>query len=326
MIPKLLAPFFVDPLSVKELSGIARRWQTYVGRGLYIGLIAIIIWIFWSSMMSRGSHLSPSAFAELSHSLFVSFVILQMIVSTLGGMSAGSDMITRELRNGTLGILALTPLSNWRIAAGKWKAALVQTTTGVLCSLPVFAVCAYLGGIGLWEFAYSFTLSLDCAAFGAAIGLFCSTVFRTGYVASTVSIIFLLLCMVPNLLFAIDFGNESVLDFLCRFIPCTPRSARDPEHVRTAWERRPSGGLATVVISLQIWFAPWWQSRGSARWFSGRAAAGERRRRRPPARGRSGRPASPVFSGAGRKSGSTTRSSGRSSPPAGSGWPPGSGW
>src|SRR6185503_10598310 len=112
-----------------------------------------------------------SAYAELAHQFFVSFIILQMIVSTLGGMSAGSDMITREVRNGTLGLLALTPLTSWRIAAGKWKAAVVQTSTGVLCGLPVFAICVYLGGAGLWEFAYSLTLSIDCAMLGAALGL-----------------------------------------------------------------------------------------------------------------------------------------------------------
>src|SRR5262245_8316592 len=215
VIQRLFGAFFVDPLSVKELSGIARRWQTYVGRGLYVALIGLIVWIFWNSLMSRGAHLSRSAYAELARYVFISFIILQLIVSTLGGMSAGSDMITREVRNGTLGLLALTPLSSWRIAAGKWKAALVQTSTGVLCGIPVFAVCAYLGGPGLWEFAYSLTLSLDCAALGAAIGLLCSTLFRTGYVASTVSIIFILgYCMVPNLLFATQLKSDTVLDFL----------------------------------------------------------------------------------------------------------------
>ena len=37
-IRRFVGTFFIDPLSVKELSGIARRWQTYVGRGVYIAL------------------------------------------------------------------------------------------------------------------------------------------------------------------------------------------------------------------------------------------------------------------------------------------------
>ena len=139
-IPLLFRRLFIDPLAVKELSGIARRWQTYIGRCLYAGLIGLVIWIFWNSMTRMGGWMSPSAYAQLGHQLFYSFFILQMVVVTLGGMSAGADMITREIRGGTLGLLALTPLTPWRIVAGKWKAALIQTSTALLCGGPVFAV------------------------------------------------------------------------------------------------------------------------------------------------------------------------------------------
>lgn len=284
----LFAPFFIDPLSVKELSGIARRWQTYVGRGLYVGLIAVVVWVFWSSFTARGNSVTRSAYAELAHYLFVSFIILQLIMATLAGMSSGSDMITREVRNGTLGILALTPLSNWRIAAGKWKAALVQTSSGVLCGIPVFAVIAYLGGIGLWEFAYSFTLSLACAALGAAIGLFCSTIFRSGYAASTVSIIFLLLyCMLPNLLFATNLKSESVMDFLSWVHPLY--AAIGAVSQGTFGHRMAAQAYGwlpmTVVVSLEVWLLLRWSAHrigvlilgaGSGATSSAPAAAGTR--------------------------------------------------
>src|SRR6185295_215084 len=152
-VPRLIRRFFVDPLSVKELSGIARRWQTYIGRCLYVGLIGVIIWIFWNNVTRRSAWMSPSEYAVLGRDLFYSFFGLQMVVVTFGGMSAASDMITREVRGGTLGLLALTPLTPWRIVAGKWKAALIQTSTALLCGAPVFAVCNYLGGAGLWEFS-----------------------------------------------------------------------------------------------------------------------------------------------------------------------------
>jgi len=106
---RVVSRFFIDPLSVKELSGIARRWQTYIGRCVYVGLISVIVWIFWSNLSRGGGWMSPSAYAELGRSLFYSFYVLQMVVVTFGGISAGSDMITREIRGGTLGLLALTP-------------------------------------------------------------------------------------------------------------------------------------------------------------------------------------------------------------------------
>ena len=110
--------FFVDPLSVKELSGISRRWQMYVGRCIYLLLVAFILWLFWSNLTRTSNWMSPSVWAELGRNLFYAFFALQLASVTLSGVSAGSDMITRELRGGTLGLLALTPLTPWRIVAG----------------------------------------------------------------------------------------------------------------------------------------------------------------------------------------------------------------
>jgi ABC-type transport system involved in multi-copper enzyme maturation permease subunit len=207
--------FFIDPLSVKELSGIARRWQTYLGRCLYIGLIGTIVYIFWTQLSRGGAWISPSAYAELGRDLFHSFFALQMVFVAFGGMSAASDMITREIRGGTLGLLALTPLTPWRIVAGKWKAAVIQTSTSLLCGAPVFAVCAYLGGAGLWDLLYSLTLSLACAGFSAAIALLCSTRFRAGYIVSIVSFVLMLgYCISPMILLGISRGEKGIISVL----------------------------------------------------------------------------------------------------------------
>jgi ABC-type transport system involved in multi-copper enzyme maturation permease subunit len=213
--PQLVQRFFIDPLSVKELSGIARRWQTYLGRTLYVGLIGILVWIFWSNLSRGGGWMSPSAYAELGRQLFYSFFTLQLVVVTFGGISASSDMITREIRGGTLGLLALTPLTPWRIVAGKWKAALVQTSSALLCGAPVFAICVYLGGATPWDLLYSLVLSLVSASFGAAIALLCSTIFRASYVATIVAFISLLVyCIAPAILLAATRGEKEVLTFL----------------------------------------------------------------------------------------------------------------
>lgn len=213
---RLARRFFIDPLSVKELSGIARRWQVYVGRCLYITLIGFIIWIFWTTLSERGGWMSPSAYAELARTMFISFFFLQLAVVTLGGVTSASDMITREVRGGTLGLLALTPLTPWRIVVGKWKAALIQTSTVLLCGAPVFAVCVFLGGVGLRELAYSLTLSVVAASLGAAISLCCSALFRTSYVATIVALITLLVyCIAPVLPMALIRGSgDGYMTFL----------------------------------------------------------------------------------------------------------------
>jgi ABC-type transport system involved in multi-copper enzyme maturation permease subunit len=209
---------FIDSVSVKELSGISRRWQMYVGRCVYILLIGFVLWLFWWNLTRYSNWMSPSVYAELGRNLFFSFFALQLAVVTLSGVSAGSDMITRELRGRTLGLLALTPLTPWRIVAGKWKAALIQTSTVLLCGAPVFAVCVFLGGVGLWDLTYSLTLSFLCASLGAAVALTCSTLFRAGYVATIVSLIALVAycALPPVILFGLlDLRERTAMPFLC---------------------------------------------------------------------------------------------------------------
>jgi ABC-type transport system involved in multi-copper enzyme maturation permease subunit len=250
---------FVDPLAVKELSGIARRWQTYVSRGLYVAVMGIIVWMFWSTMQSRGGLGSPSALAQMAHGFFTTFIILQMLVATFGGVSAGSDLITREVRNGTLGLLALTPLSSWRIAAGKWKSAMVQTGTGLICGIPVFAILVYLGGIGLWEFAYTFTLSAACAALGAALGLLYSTLFRAGYVATIAAILTLLgYCILPAL--CLIEGGEVM--FMCLTWVHPLFSAIGAVSQGTFGRRVAEEAIGwiptTLVVGVQVWLLLRW--------------------------------------------------------------------
>lgn len=260
MFRNLWGPLLFDPLAVKELSGISRRWQTYVTRGLYVAIMAVVVYIFRRSMMARGGLGGPSELASMAHSFFITFIVLQMLTSVLGGLSAGSDLITREIRNGTLGLLALTPLSSWRIAAGKWKAAMIQTATGLLCWLPVFGMLVYLGGIGLWEFAYTFTLSAACAALGAAVGMFWSTVVRAGYVATIASVITILAyCILPTLLLI----QES--DFYQLYVWVHPLFAAIGAVSQGTFGRRIAGEAvgwisATASVALQVWLLLRWSA------------------------------------------------------------------
>jgi ABC-type transport system involved in multi-copper enzyme maturation permease subunit len=257
---RFIRRFFVDPLTVKELSGIARRWQMYLGRCIYIGLIGFIIWMFWSTLSDRGA-LSPSAYAELGHRIFFSFFALQMVIVTLGGITAASDMITREIRNGTLGLLSLTPLTPWRIVAGKWKAALVQTSTALLCGIPVFSVCNYLGGVGFWELAYSFTLSVVSAALGAAIALLCSTLFRASYVATIASFIALLAyCLLPIIAISATDASEVCMGVLSCIHPLYAAIGATWQGTigrRYSWSA--NGWMATTIVtSLLIYLLLRW--------------------------------------------------------------------
>jgi ABC-type transport system involved in multi-copper enzyme maturation permease subunit len=174
----------LDPIVLKELAGASRRWTLYALRIVYAAVIALILWSFWEMVGRRMAYRpSLSDYAELGRELFSVFAACQMLFAALAGTAAASDLVTREVRAGTLGLLSLTPLSSWRIAFGKWKAAMVEGSTLILCGLPLLAMCYYLGGVGLWEVAWGTSLALASAALAAATALLFSSLFRAGYVA-----------------------------------------------------------------------------------------------------------------------------------------------
>jgi ABC-type transport system involved in multi-copper enzyme maturation permease subunit len=208
-----MIPFFRDPVAIKELSGFARRWQTYLGRMVYVGFAALVLYQFWQTLLRRAlvMNISRSEYAELGRALFSGLVGLQMLFVAFQGASAASDLVTKEVRAGTLGVLAATPLGPFRIALGKWKAAMTQVLTLIFCGVPVLAISIYLGGVGLWELAWSFSIALALGMLGSAVALFCSTVFRSGTTALIVAVVGLLAySILPTFLLARTSGTEAV--------------------------------------------------------------------------------------------------------------------
>lgn len=169
-------PELLDPVTLKEIFGISRRGQTYFGRVVYVGLIGLVMYQFWSSIISQTPFLTPSAYAKIGRQLFNMFVPLQLFMVSLAAIGASADRVIREERAGTLGLLLLTPLSAKKIAYSKWKAAMGQSGSLILCGIPVVAVCVYLGSVGPWELLWCFSLTLAMAMLSAAAGLRASAV------------------------------------------------------------------------------------------------------------------------------------------------------
>lgn len=178
----------LDPVTLKEIYGISRRGQTYAGRVLYVGVIALILYEFWTLNVAQVPFLSPSAYAALGRRLFEQFVPFQMLMVTLAAIGASADRILREDQAGTLGLLLLTPLTARRVVMSKWKASMAQAGSLLLCGTPVVAVCVYLGGVGAWDLLWCFSLTGAMALLGSAFGLrasaVCSTVPRALLLAS----------------------------------------------------------------------------------------------------------------------------------------------
>lgn len=199
----MIRTLLIDPLTIKELSGISRRWQTFVGRGIFVGLLAAVVLMFWAQALLVRTNPNPSQLAAIGREMFGVYFGVQILLAALFSTSAACDLVLKEVRAGTLGLLSLTPLSSWRIAAGKWKAALAQAGTLVLAGMPILAVCVYTGGIGVMELVWSSTVTVGAILLCTSISLFYSSVFRSaaGVILITLLTLFLYIVLPAFLLF-----------------------------------------------------------------------------------------------------------------------------
>ncbi len=196
----------IDPVMRKEFYGLSRRWQTYAGRTAYVGILALAVWILWDSF-ARERYSSYSMYAELGYIFFAGFSGIQFALIGLSAIGSGSDLIAREVRGKTLGILAITPLSPWRIVAGKWKSAMG------------FTAITLLGGAGGGQLLAVASLTLSMAAAGAALAILFSSFARTAFLGAVASALVILGSMlVPwavSSLLSVRYRGDEFLEAAC---------------------------------------------------------------------------------------------------------------
>lgn len=176
-----------NPVFRRELHSSARRGRAFLLRVLYGGVLGLTLWAIHDASLGRGVR-TASELAAFGRDFFWTFFWVQMVCVTLAGIVCGAESLLREIREDTLGLLALTALDPFHIAAGKWAAALAQPAGLILCGAPVLAICVFFGGIGAGEVVWSVVLSLCAAALGAAYAVRLSTQMKTPLAAGLVSI------------------------------------------------------------------------------------------------------------------------------------------
>ncbi len=129
------------PLVSCELGMAVGRRSTYYVRlvdgtaAIAISFWGLLIWADWKS---------PAA---LGHSLLEALARTGFAGAVLAGLVLTSDSISRERREGTLGLLFLTDLRGVDVAFGKLAAKAILPFYALLAMLPALAVCLLVGGV-----------------------------------------------------------------------------------------------------------------------------------------------------------------------------------
>src|SRR6267378_8148307 len=167
----------VLPLVVHEMRSAVRRPTTYrirlAATGAAIGLSCCGL-LIWSDSISA---------ASLGHSLLEIFGWTAFVGSALAGLLLTSDCISRERREGTLGLLFLTDLRGADVAFGKLAAKAILPFYALLAMFPALAVCLLVGGVMAGEVERVALALLNTLFFSLSATLFTSTLCRKQHAA-----------------------------------------------------------------------------------------------------------------------------------------------
>ena len=186
------------PIVERELRVAARRRGTYWLRALTaLWAIALFGWLL---LLLVSENLPPS---EQGRYLFLTLFTVGFAHCLLAGAGLTADCISKEKRDGTLGLLFLTDLKGFDIVLGKLAATSLSSIYAVLGIVPVVALPVQLGGITGTELWQAALVLLNTTFFSLSAGLLVSTLSLNERKAMFATV--LLIIVVTSLPFALMF-------------------------------------------------------------------------------------------------------------------------
>ena len=166
------------PLLGKELIEQSARRRTYVLRTIYALLFfGFALFIFWGQVYSHVE--TPFELLGQGRELFMILMMLQVMGVLLFTPALTCGSISSEKERNTIGLLFLTRLGPTSILLEKYLGRLLIMGTYLLISLPMFGFCYTLGGVEQRQVWFGFYGLLITVCQISALGLLCSTYFRT---------------------------------------------------------------------------------------------------------------------------------------------------
>ena len=156
------------PIIIRELRAEARRPVNYWLRTFGAAAMTILFGVLLSNQPN--THSGKQSFDMMSLLIFFGIWIVVPILS--------ADCISREKREGTLGLLFLTPLRAIEIILGKGSIHAMRSLTLIIAVLPVLAIPFVLGGITKADVLCSLVLDLTALCLALAAGLLASSFAR----------------------------------------------------------------------------------------------------------------------------------------------------
>lgn len=171
----------IGPILQRELRRQARQWPTYWLRVL--GGALVLAGCVWGFAVTNALLRQLPAFAGMPNptsgrGLFVGLNKLMACLVWLVGPLLTADCLAREKRDGTLGLLFLTPLRAADIVMGKAISHAVRALMILVAAFPVLMLPVLLGGVTWADAARMFLLQLAVLGLALAAGVTASALSR----------------------------------------------------------------------------------------------------------------------------------------------------
>ncbi len=160
----------IPPVLERELRSAARYWGTYWLRVLAGVLMVSGLFVLLAVRTWGGTTLSGVTPAFIGALLFGGFhTVLTVTFIWLCPMLT-ADCLSRERREGTLGLLFLTPLNAWDVVMGKGLAQVLRAFGLWFSAVPFLSVPFLLGGVLWTDFVRAVAIELTVVLVGLSAG------------------------------------------------------------------------------------------------------------------------------------------------------------
>jgi ABC-type transport system involved in multi-copper enzyme maturation permease subunit len=169
----------LGPVFVYESLILARRWQAYAGRAVFILVVLIGLSLTWWSTAETWAGNTPGgssagvlqALARVGENFFYTVAGIQLTVLFLVAPAATAGAICQDRAQGILTQMAVTDLSSAEIVLGKLGSRTAPVLALLACMLPVTALATLLGGIDPQAVFGLFGVSVAVVVLGCALAL-----------------------------------------------------------------------------------------------------------------------------------------------------------
>ena len=164
-------PLFAGPIIAREILTAPRPIRFYVARASYVGLLFVLMWTAWQSLIGWRDVTEFGILARFGDIIYGIFAVLQLTLIMFFAPLFTAASIAQEKDRRTFVQLLITDLSDLEIVLGKLVASLIVILTAARGGSGMLSLCTLFGGISFAQVATLFAVTASSGVAGGAAGL-----------------------------------------------------------------------------------------------------------------------------------------------------------